>query len=240
MKHFDASYYDEDYFKPGPKSSYTMPFTWEVEEKVMMDKAARLISGFSPKSVFDIGCARGFLLKALFRSGVKQIMGIDISRWAIDNADPQVKPGLICADIRDIVFVGDLAFIIYDASDKWGGEIDFHKDDFDLVISDSTLEHIEEEYIPSILRFMRLITNKWVYISTPVVLSDEEKPWGDPSHVTYKTPGWWISKAQEAGLLFDLRYSNMTSDHPCYNANLVFSKYSLKAQTLFSNKARGP
>lgn len=42
------------------------------------------------ESLVDIGCARGYAVKALRRLGVNAV-GYDTSEWAINNCDPEVK-----------------------------------------------------------------------------------------------------------------------------------------------------
>lgn len=67
MKRLDASYYNEDYFTPGPKSSYTLPFTWEYEGPSRMELAQKLTDTFHPRNAVDVGCAKSFLCKALLK-----------------------------------------------------------------------------------------------------------------------------------------------------------------------------
>ena len=135
MKHFEQDFYDEDYFKPkkeSKKSTFTMPYTWEVEQKEAYKIADQLITLFKPKSVFDVGCGKGFLLKAFKHRGVEKIRGIDISSWVIENADLQVKQYLRVGDIRD-GFLGIFDNFVYQI------------EKYELITCFSTLEHIEEE-----------------------------------------------------------------------------------------------
>lgn len=72
-------------------------------------------------SVLDWGCSRGFYVKALRILGYPA-MGYDISKWAIENCDPDVaefvgngtfKPltvdWLICKDVLEHISMGQLA-----------------------------------------------------------------------------------------------------------------------------------
>lgn len=85
--------YDADYFLNGVSkgvSNYT-DYRWLQEPT--MNLAQRLIEAMGISggdSLIDIGCARGYLVKALRRCRVNAF-GYDISDWAIENCDPDVK-----------------------------------------------------------------------------------------------------------------------------------------------------
>jgi len=85
--------YDSDYFLRGKqtgKSLYenyrwmpelTVPMCESIAEHCGMEKGQRIL---------DFGCARGYIVKALRGLGY-DAFGLDISKWAIDNADPDVS-----------------------------------------------------------------------------------------------------------------------------------------------------
>jgi len=85
--------YQRDYFERGiqtGKSLYT-DYHWMPEMTVPM--AATMIDYLKIKRgarVLDIGCAKGFLVKALRWLG-RDAYGYDISDYAVVNADPEVK-----------------------------------------------------------------------------------------------------------------------------------------------------
>jgi len=62
-------------------------------------QAISLIPGV--KSVFDIGCAKGFLVKALRGLGA-EAYGIDVSDYAIELADPDSRPYLRRMSVQDL------------------------------------------------------------------------------------------------------------------------------------------
>lgn len=64
-------------------------------------RAISLIAGV--KTVFDVGCAKGFLVKALRDLGV-DACGIDVSEYAIENAAPSVRPYLRRISIQELEF----------------------------------------------------------------------------------------------------------------------------------------
>ena len=55
--------------------------------------------------VLDIGCAKGYLVKDLRKAlpGL-EVIGIDISDYALENADPEAKPYLLKASCDDLPF----------------------------------------------------------------------------------------------------------------------------------------
>ncbi|MBA7624609.1 hypothetical protein ES703_32019 [subsurface metagenome] len=203
MKRLDASYYDEDYFRPGPKSNYILPFTWQVEGPNRLKVAQYLKDTFNPKKALDVGCAKGFLCKALLQVGI-DAYGCDISEFAVNNCEPEVKGRLKVADIRD--------------------GLPYPKNSFDFVCSHSTLEHIEMEFLPYVTSEIARVARNWVNVSIPVNLDNVNSPWGDPSHRTFMTVSYWISLFYSHRLLCDLRFCSQGNNHPFYNANLVFSR----------------
>lgn len=84
--------YDEDYFLHGVetgKSNYTN-YRWLGA--VTLEYATYLRRHLNlqrKETVLDYGCARGYLVKALRMAGITAF-GVDISKWAIENCDPDV------------------------------------------------------------------------------------------------------------------------------------------------------
>ncbi|MBA7475660.1 Ubiquinone biosynthesis O-methyltransferase, mitochondrial [subsurface metagenome] len=172
-----SDFYDKEYFTPNSaKSNYILPFTWEVEGKKSMEEARYIMDNFSPQSVLDIGCAKGFLVKALLASGV-DAQGCDISKWAVENCEPEVKDRLKIADIRD--------------------GLPYPNKSFDAVCSLNTLEHIEIDYLDFVAKEMARVAKKWVYIEVPLSLHwDKSMPdysldINDLSHRTYLPAKHW-------------------------------------------------
>lgn len=85
--------FDKDYYLNGietGKSNY-VNYSWKPELTIRMAHSIIHYLGIkSNDTVFDFGCSRGYLVKALRILGV-QTWGYDISKWAIDNCDPEVK-----------------------------------------------------------------------------------------------------------------------------------------------------
>jgi len=206
IKRLDASYYNKDYFRPGSKSGYMLPFTWEVEKAERIKSAQFLRDTFNPKNALDIGCAKGFLVKALLQLGI-DAYGCDISKFAINNYEPEAKGRLKVCDIRDGLPYAD--------------------NSFDLVCSFATLEHIEMEFLPKVASEIARVTRQRVFFDVPISLINENRPWGDPSHRTYMPSSYWISLFYAQRLICDLCLSKQSNDGPCHNVSLAFSKGEL-------------
>src|SRR3954465_12856357 len=88
--------YDADYYLRGQElgiSGYTN-YRWMPELTIPM--VARIIShcGIKPEhSILDFGCARGYTVRA-FREMGYDAWGVDVSQWALNNADEVAKPYL--------------------------------------------------------------------------------------------------------------------------------------------------
>lgn len=73
--------------------------------------------------ILDIGCAKGFMLKDFKRLlPLSTVVGIEISKYAVENADPEVS---------DYIRLGNAS------------ELGFEDQSFDLVISINTLHNLD-------------------------------------------------------------------------------------------------
>ena len=104
--------YDEKYF-----SSRSRPPMW-------IRRAEFIVEKFHPKTVLDIGCAYGELVKGLNDLGV-EAYGIDGSDYAINNSDPSIRSKLFKVNLN---------------SDKFP----FDDKKFDVVGSFYSVEHIHD------------------------------------------------------------------------------------------------
>ena len=83
--------YDEKYF-----STRSRPPMW-------IRRAEFIVEKFHPKTVLDIGCAYGELVKGLTQMGV-DAYGIDGSDYAINNSDPSIRSKLFKVNLNSDPF----------------------------------------------------------------------------------------------------------------------------------------
>ena len=88
-----AEIFDEDYFERGPETGKSIYQHYHWLPKMTFGMARAFINEMKPQkheTIIDYGCAKGFFVKALRRLGY-QAYGVDISKYAIEHADPEVK-----------------------------------------------------------------------------------------------------------------------------------------------------
>lgn len=89
VQQFDQNYYNNHYGAD------------IIDSKVLANRAVKtagfINDVFHPKTFLDVGCAFGYLVKGLRELGV-DAYGIDISEYALDKADEDVKPYLAKGD----------------------------------------------------------------------------------------------------------------------------------------------
>lgn len=99
----------------------------------------------SKSKVLDVGCAKGFMLYDFLQKIPKiKVNGIDISKYAIENAKEEVKPFLRVGNAK---------------------KLEFDDKSFDLVISINTIHNLEkEELIESLLEIQRVGINSFIIV----------------------------------------------------------------------------
>jgi len=136
--------------------------------------------------VLEIGCAKGFFLHDL-RDVVPGITltGVDVSKYAIDHAMDDVKPGLVVASADSLPFP--------DRS-------------FDLVISINVAHNLELEGCMRAIREMERVSLRHKYLQVDSWLDEEQKEkflrW-QLTALTFFDPEGWRRVFGEAGYTGD-------------------------------------
>jgi SAM-dependent methyltransferase len=136
--------------------------------------------------VLDDGCAKGFLLHDLKQvvPGI-EVVGVDISPYAIAHAMPDVRPYLVVAAATKLPFP--------DRS-------------FDAVIAINTIHNLERDDCREALREIERVSRRFKYIQVDSWLNPEQKRkferW-QLTALTYFEPAGWRQLFEEAGYTGD-------------------------------------
>jgi ubiquinone/menaquinone biosynthesis C-methylase UbiE len=105
-------------------------------------------------SILDVGCAKGFMLydfKKLMPEAT--LAGIDVSQYAIENAQEEVKSNVQVADAK---------------------ELPFEDDSFDLVISINTVHNLPLEECKQSIREIQRVSKNHAFITMDAYRSEAE------------------------------------------------------------------
>jgi len=165
-----AEIFDRDYFERGVETGKSMYTNYHWMPKTTLRAARAFIGEMNPKkteTIIDYGCAKGFFVKALRRLGY-QAYGVDISQYAVNNADPEIKKYVSLATKRR----------------------------YDIGFAKDVLEHsfLEESFLKSVLNEMRNLAERWLVVvpmgfEENFIIQAYEK---DPSHTIRQPSEWWI------------------------------------------------
>lgn len=169
IQNIDPTFYDEDYFENGlvtQKSSYA-GLLWDDK---YLDIAKDLIAEFKPTKVLDVGCAKGFIIKAFKKNNVYAV-GCDISEYAIKNCEPEVKNFVTVCSITDLK--------------------PYRTKAFDLVLAYDIIEHLTDTELELAVKelYRVLDLNGVLTIKTPDQIYDWDN---DKSHINIKPQIEWI------------------------------------------------
>ena len=182
----DKCGYDADYFLRGKetgKSLYsnyrwlpdlTLPMTRTIADHLGIDYA---------DTVLDFGCARGYTVKALRLLGYAA-WGYDVSKWALENADEEVRE-----------------YLIADESTLWSYG-------FDWVLAKDVLEHVED--VDNTIDYIMDAARKGIFVVVP--LSHDGKRYDVPdyevdvTHIHRRPLQWWVGHMHRPGWSVEGRY----------------------------------
>lgn len=136
---YGAEYYD-GYGRLGP-----VPYTRENPQwlRFFGKVAEHIVRNLAPRTLLDVGCAKGFLVECLRDRGV-EAFGFDVSEYAISS---------VRADIRPFCWVGSATELI--------------KEHYDLIACIEVCEHLAEADAKETIRQMTSHTDTILFSSTP-------------------------------------------------------------------------
>lgn len=207
--------YDEEYYERGlvtGKSCY-MNYIWMPELTLkMVFNIIKYLDLKNGDKVLDYGCAKGFLVKALRILDI-DAYGCDISEYAIDNVEPEVRH--YCSIVSP------------------NSEITFKDIKFDWIITKDVLEHMEEKCVDEFLTSSIKISNKSFHViplgsSYKYIVPEYNM---DSTHILAKSSVWWREKFESFGwkqTSFSYRVrgikDNWTDRYPYGNGFFVLEK----------------
>jgi SAM-dependent methyltransferase len=93
------AFYNEEYFEG--KSRRSPPHSRDLIYP-MAERTARFLCRHStPARVLDVGCAKGYLVEAFHAQGVAQAVGLDVSAYAVSQAEPAVRGRLLVGNLME-------------------------------------------------------------------------------------------------------------------------------------------
>lgn len=171
--------YEETYFT---KIGYEGYFDYPLNTT----RVNKIIAITHPKSVLDMGCAYGYIVKRLLEKGIHAV-GMDVSHWCEKQAQYIIPDHFIRHDIRDT---------------PWP----FKDKEFDVAYCEGVLEHIEDEFIEAVMKEFERVSNKrllaltfdW-HIKVRPHLSEDGLA---PGHINLHDQKWWFGKIPDYTWLF--------------------------------------
>lgn len=175
--------YDKNYYVNSSISNYK-----DYRKKIFnsqVDDLIKLLSLDSSGSILDFGCATGGLLHEFKNRGFTDLMGVDISPWAISYGKHNYG-------LKD-------ELLLYDGSP-------FSRQ-FDYVFMFDVLEHMETEEIQHVLdQIKRVLIDKFL-VRIPISKNEGENYYyevsrNDKTHIQIHCKEWWIDLIENSGFKF--------------------------------------
>lgn len=132
------------------------------------------IRKYSPKTVLDVGCGNGFLVKKLRERGFSAY-GVDFSEFA----GKEIPDWFIESEAKKLPF-----------RDK----------SFDVVISTDFFEHLPEEEIDQVYGEMKRVGHHLI-ASIGFKPDDQRRDFPIDTHLTVKPKEWWQAKLPEVEII---------------------------------------
>lgn len=140
--------------------------------------------------LLEIGCAKGYLLLEFQKLGL-DAFGTDVSKYAIENAHPQVKENIYHAK-------GD----ILPFPDKF----------FDMVVSKEVFPHIDKVSLIKLLNEIKRVSKGNIFLEIQIAQNTNQerliKEW-DRTHKIVASSRWWDKFFEEHNFECDVHYKQL-------------------------------
>ena len=174
-----ANIYNEDYFENGTVCGISGYFNyhWMPEMTLrMVHHMIQTLAILESDIVLDFGCAKGYIVKA-FRIMDIQTFGVDISEYAINHADGEVKQ--YCTLLNG---VDDNKLFIRNYDWMIAKDVFEHIEIFDL-------QHILNQAAKKVKNIFAVIPLAEDDLSNKYIIPDYHN---DITHIVAKSKDWWI------------------------------------------------
>lgn len=196
-----VEFYDANYFN-GVTSNYKDGYTWERFGGLFQALADCLIVSYpEANSYLDIGCASGFLVRAL-REREVLAWGIDGSAHAIAQADADTRRYLVCSDLLSAEFP-----------------------QVDMVVACESLEHLTPWQLSVLLPRLLEHTSCGLLATIPMPSMLNGLAWqeaqAEVTHVSLYARAWWTQTFRAAGWrvgVNELLAAQYFINHPLFRA----------------------
>lgn len=166
-----ASLFDRHYFDGGRKvGGYAADQFGAYRDFPCHEITANYILDRKPESVLEIGCGRGYILKRIQDAGVRA-SGLEISKHCFMT---RVADGIIIHDLCNFPWPNAYRPGVIESK-------------FDLAFSIATLEHIPEEFLPSLIKEMALKCKRGLH----GIDFGERDDGFDKTHCSLHHKNWW-------------------------------------------------
>lgn len=132
-------------------------------------RARKLVGITRAKSVLDVGCAYGYIVRHLLDMGIPA-MGCDISKYCEKRAE-EIIPDAFCL------------------CPAW--DLGFQDKSFDVIYCEGVLEHVPEDKVDKVFKEFARVADRFYLQVSFIHHKDAEKEVG---HVCLQTPEWWYNK----------------------------------------------
>lgn len=185
---FGPEVFDKDYFINGLTSGKSLYENYRWMPQLTTKMVQSIIDHLGIRTtdrILDFGCARGYTVKAFKQLGY-DAMGIDISEWAIANADQDIAASVSCGDAAKV-----------------------RTNFFDWIIAKDVLEHIEyvDQTIDKLLASAKVGVLAVIPLSAidgePYIVAEYEK---DITHIHRLTLASWARMFMRPGWRVEAMY----------------------------------
>lgn len=170
MAEYDASVYDENYYKSHCGTPYDRLYNDGAWLKFFQGVAEQIVASYRPHRFLDVGCAKGFLVEAMRDLGVAA-EGIDISQAALDEVREDIRPFCRRGSSDDkSLYIGR----------------------YDVIACIEVVEHLSPEMGIETIRLMCLHADVVLFSSSPSDLTEK-------THINVQPLTYWADVFAQCG-----------------------------------------